>query len=434
MSGRRWSKKTEKIEVRLSPETKQALHETCEARNESASSVIRRLIEDYVARFHVPGAAKPLQVVRRTPVWARWMAAMAASVGLASLALLPSGAETDWEKWSYERRFNDDDGDGQVTLEQYLAWEESKFRKHEEAEWEPIQLDAELEKHKESVAELSSFDVNADGVLEGEEILAFRLGSEMTMFDERDSNGDEILTVDEYLAYAFEQDADKVVTSPQQFIPSRDLDHAKAIAYYKFRFAGSMDWDNDKRVDRDEYLQRRASSYRRSIAFMDPMQIPKQFEYARYDANGDGILAENEALAKLLHDRGKAFSEYDSNGDNILTLNEYTAYKTQKNRDLQERSFHRIDANHDQLISPEEMHSPESLKFFYASIMSSCNISLDPELFAGSVARYTDQGDLKRAEKARERQSRQTHCRPVRQFYQSDADGDGYLSLDEMLH
>ncbi len=51
MAEQRRSKKTDKIEVRLAPETKQAFHETCEQQGESASGVIRRLIEEYVARF-----------------------------------------------------------------------------------------------------------------------------------------------------------------------------------------------------------------------------------------------------------------------------------------------------------------------------------------------------------------------------------------------
>ena len=441
MSQHRRSKKTEKIEVRLSPETKQAFHETCEARNESASSVIRRLIEDYVARFHVPGLGKPLEAVGKTPVWARWMAAMAASVGVASLALLPSSAESHWEE-SYKRTYNDVDEDGQVTLEEFLAWEESKLRESGEVDWVPIPLEAKRKQHEEYVAALTPFDKNQDFVLRGEEKSAYQIDVQTGMFDDPDGNADGILTVDEYIAYRFKLDAAKEIASPEQFLPARDLEHEKAVAVFKNEFVSFFDFDNDKRVFRDEFLQRWSRTFRRSTAPEDTMEIPKEFELELFDSDQDGLLSFEEFVLKRQADWTESFTKYDINDDSILTEREYVATKSSERWALQERSFRSLDQNQDNKIAPLELHSPESLKDFAEFVLGGCYQFTDDELFEGMIARYDDPGDIQRMKEIRQRQFKHAHCNPeftdidvayeqARKFYQNDSDGDGYLSLEE---
>lgn len=118
MTSRKMSKKTDKIEVRLSPETKQAFHETCEQQGESASSVIRHLIEGYVARFHQPVLERTVEIVRGTPGWIRIVvASVTAIIGTAAI-LLPSSAESPWQ---HQFNYLDVNGDGQLNLDEYVS-------------------------------------------------------------------------------------------------------------------------------------------------------------------------------------------------------------------------------------------------------------------------------------------------------------------------
>ena len=115
MALRNGSKKTDKIEVRLSPETKQAFHETCERQGESASSVIRRLIGDYVKRFHAPVISRSIEVIRHGPLWMRVGAAAALASGGVMLAVLPSSAERE-PAWAGMFRDDDSNGDRRIAL------------------------------------------------------------------------------------------------------------------------------------------------------------------------------------------------------------------------------------------------------------------------------------------------------------------------------
>lgn len=120
MADRDRSKKTDKIEVRLSPETKQAFHETCEQQGESASGVIRRLIEEYVARFHQPVIARPIDAIRRTPWWVRAGGLAALVAGAVGLAALPGQADAV-PSWKISFKAQDTNGDGHLTESEILG-------------------------------------------------------------------------------------------------------------------------------------------------------------------------------------------------------------------------------------------------------------------------------------------------------------------------
>ena len=185
----RWSKKTEKIEVRLSPETKQAFHETCEARNESASSVIRRLIEDYVARFHLPVFVKPLEVVRRSPVWVRWASGAGVSLAFASLLMLPSSAQSKWE-----REFSDidDNKDGKINTAEFLPGEP------------PVEMDVDdriVERlNRVMNTEFNKMDADGNGDVTAAEFEAHSVGEDTAVFNALDVDGDGEVWLHEFVS------------------------------------------------------------------------------------------------------------------------------------------------------------------------------------------------------------------------------------------
>jgi len=172
MAQRNGSKKTDKIEVRLSPETKQAFHETCERQGESASSVIRRLIEDYVKRFHEPVIRRSIEAIRQSPLWIRVGAAAALAAGGMMLAVLPSSAERE-PAWAGMFRDDDSNGDGRIALS----------------------------------------EVDVRSAADGAAGVASRLSAwRLEQFSERDADRDGIVTRDEFRAH-YEQKYDALFAS-----------------------------------------------------------------------------------------------------------------------------------------------------------------------------------------------------------------------------
>ena len=95
----KWIKKTEKIEVRLPPETKSEFLETCDRRNETASEAIRGFIERYVERFHVSIADAPLKLVARMPWWSRIgsLGAITSAIVLAVTIPIQANGQSAWK-------------------------------------------------------------------------------------------------------------------------------------------------------------------------------------------------------------------------------------------------------------------------------------------------------------------------------------------------
>ena len=108
---RKWTKKTEKIEVRLPPETKSEFLEACERQNETASEAIRRFIERYVERFHVPLADAPMKLVAKMPWWSRIgsLGAVASAVVLAIALPIQANSQSGW-KVSFDTADRDKNG------------------------------------------------------------------------------------------------------------------------------------------------------------------------------------------------------------------------------------------------------------------------------------------------------------------------------------
>ncbi|KJS26925.1 MAG: hypothetical protein VR75_05720 [Hyphomonadaceae bacterium BRH_c29] len=184
MVARDRSKKTDKIEVRLAPETKQAFHETCEQQGESASGVIRRLIEEYVRRFHQPVIARPMEAIRRTPWWARWGLVAGLGAVAAGVAFLPSNAESS----RTERFFNriDADGDGQFDLDDYLGLLD-------------VPSDGPVDRaHDALVGFFGELDADTDGIVTWAEFYASHVAEDTRLFHDLDTDGDEGVSFAEF--------------------------------------------------------------------------------------------------------------------------------------------------------------------------------------------------------------------------------------------
>ena len=188
MAERHSSKKTDKIEVRLAPETKQAFHETCEQQGESASSVIRRLIEEYVQRFHRPVIARPIEAIRRTPRWTRWGMAAGLAAMVAGLATLPSRAEPSRLERFFARI--DTDGDRQFGLDDFLQalW-------MEDTDESGVGRDA-------LVRFFADIDADGDGIVAWQEFYDGRLAENTRLFHQLDADGDGHVSFQEFTSPA----------------------------------------------------------------------------------------------------------------------------------------------------------------------------------------------------------------------------------------
>lgn len=189
MGERKWSKKTDKIEVRLSPETKRAFHETCEQQVESASGIIRHLIEDYVKRFHEPMIARPMEAVRRTPWWARIGVIAGLAAVTAGVTLLPSSAQQVWE---HKFTHIDEDGDGR--------FDGADYYRH----FVPTEAVGHLEDENGIEQMLSdrfeAIDANSDGVVTRTEFGVFEVQESTDLFNGLDADADGAVQFAEFVS------------------------------------------------------------------------------------------------------------------------------------------------------------------------------------------------------------------------------------------
>ncbi|NQY39619.1 MAG: hypothetical protein HRT80_05930 [Henriciella sp.] len=195
MPSTKWSKKTEKIEVRLPPETKSDFLETCKQRGESASSVIRGFVDNYIQQLYVEKWRSPTELVRNLPWWSKFGSIGAIVAAIFAVVVLPTQAmsEIPWKN-RFESKDRDNNGVIEpaeliVALSPDLAeqFSDSEVRKQERGMTtanyrEFLEMDGNgdfkvsksefraylIEKETEV---FQSFDLNSDGYLDFEELL-----------------------------------------------------------------------------------------------------------------------------------------------------------------------------------------------------------------------------------------------------------------------
>ena len=264
MGERKWSKKTDKIEVRLSPETKRAFHETCEQQGESASGVIRHLIEDYVKRFHEPVIARPMEAIRRTPWWARIGAITGLAAVIAGVALLPSSAQPVWE---HKFTHIDEDGDGR--------FDAADFYRH----FTPTEAARDLEDEDGIELILSdrfeAIDANSDGIVTRTEFGVFEVQESTDLFNGLDENADGVVQFAEFVS-PVDQDVRPLISgmaagtayrqgaTPDEFASEKDVrwmmgetDETPAATRARLgQLFRDFDANNDGRIVLTEFLAR----------------------------------------------------------------------------------------------------------------------------------------------------------------------------------
>ncbi|MBN9318830.1 MAG: hypothetical protein BGN86_13270 [Caulobacterales bacterium 68-7] len=106
-------KKTDKLEVRLSTETKQAFLARCRLEGRSASEAVRTFIELHLAR---PISQENLHMIARSPMTYAGLAAAVAAAGVVMVSAQPSRAEPDF---AAAFKSIDRNGDGRLSRQEF---------------------------------------------------------------------------------------------------------------------------------------------------------------------------------------------------------------------------------------------------------------------------------------------------------------------------
>ena len=207
------SKKTENIEIRVSPELKEAVSRLSKARGQSMSEAIRDLLAREVAAPSSPrrGAFAMPKLAQPIPLKAT-LAAMSVGVlalGYSLSAQLPAAASSQAEIRVLFAEF-DRNGDDQVTAEEFAAFiaieiAEERAEIGEDAAF-PLACAGTFieEEHLEEASEtrdadeeFAALDSNANQRLEFDEIQAMIMAERARDFIEFDHDGNGFVTLDE---------------------------------------------------------------------------------------------------------------------------------------------------------------------------------------------------------------------------------------------
>ena len=267
--------------MRLSPKTKQAFHETCEQQGESASGVIRHLIEGYVARFHQPMISRPIEVLGRTPLWVRVSGMAALLAGAVSLAVLPSQAAPEARWVEYFAR-KDTNGDGvwgpedSLSSELLISFLDEVRQNLPQETFEKIRASKEESALASGRFHIARYDANGDGIVTASEFQASQEAYFFRVFDMIDTNRDRVITIEE-------------VFNPPV---GTGRDH---VGSFWARGSDKEEWS-------DAELQARTAWRRGEAAVPAPIQADLiSARFAAYDRDGNGVVSWSEYWRALAY-------------------------------------------------------------------------------------------------------------------------------------
>uniref|UniRef100_A0A1Q3FK20 Reticulocalbin-3 n=1 Tax=Culex tarsalis TaxID=7177 RepID=A0A1Q3FK20_CULTA len=228
------------------------------------------------------------------------------------------------------------------------------------------------EESKKRLAVLvTKMDLNHDEFVDRHELKAWILRSFKSLLEEEstdrfediDTNGDDIITWEEYYAdtYGMESDDDDDEDSERHFDPTKE-EEKKLIADDKEMFEAA-DENNDGKLDPAEFVR-----------FMSPEEFPQMFAVVlkqtlrNKDANGDGKIDFQEYAAEqsrnhdkewLVTEKDRFDNDFDKDGDGYLNGNEILSWILPSNDEVAEDEvahlFVSTDDDHDDRLSYKEI-------------------------------------------------------------------------------
>ena len=168
------AKKTDKIELRVSPEKKQAFVKTCERDGHTTSSVLREFIDSYLNRFAIRQARtttgvrslkRPLQILTASVI----------AIGTIILINRPEEAMATNLYFS----LMDKNKDGIVTHEEFMRGKKDK----------------DTAKAQKFFDEL---DTNSDNIIDNEEANVWSISMTVRVFHDLDTDDDQLISLDEF--------------------------------------------------------------------------------------------------------------------------------------------------------------------------------------------------------------------------------------------
>lgn len=269
------SKKTETIEVRISPELKAKLSEACRGRDQSMSRLIRNLVEAELSGSVSETTQSGVSILAKSGRQ-RLREFGIAGVSLLALALTwtfatqtPVAAQAMVRVTFAEM---DRDDDGIITRDEYrrfleaeLAFDEDlaegDFKIPEACEADFAALDAAAAEENVSdlvTEEFAAFDANKDGRLVYDELSAAMLRELSEEFTELDGDSDGFLARAEFdgaMALDLSEEDDGLSAAciqalETQYAPDDASDYASEL---RLAFV-AMDENRDNRISHEEYL------------------------------------------------------------------------------------------------------------------------------------------------------------------------------------
>lgn len=194
------SKKTETLELRLSPELKEALNEISQARNTPMSQIVRSLVEREISPQVTSQKGKDLMMI--TPTWTKMLAASVCILGLASLSLFSntsSAAALATARVTFAEF--DLNADGKVTPDEFATVEAAWFVGDDVTDEPALPAACDSFFQDDDIVEsdegFASYDLNDDGKITFEEVSVTTEAMLTVEFLSLDHNGNGLLSADE---------------------------------------------------------------------------------------------------------------------------------------------------------------------------------------------------------------------------------------------